>query len=175
MFTNFDCSVYFVKDAKTLIHTFEILPEYLKTKSRGLVNDYRDWGIPLGRRFRALKLWFVIRSYGIAQLQEKIRSHIQWAKELAQTIDNTPGFERLAPVPLNTVCFRFHPEETDDENKLEQLNQSLLDHLNNSGKVYFTHTRINGKFTIRFMIGQTRTTVKHVKNAWDLIVQTAKG
>ena len=175
MFTNFDCSVYFVKDAKTLIRTFEILPEYLKTKSRGLVNDYRDWGIPLGRRFRALKLWFVIRSFGVSKLQEKIKNHIQWAQNLARTIDDTIDFERLAPAPLNTVCFRYHPKETNDETQLDQINQELLERLNKSGKVFFTHTRLNGKFAIRFMIGQTRTTEQHVQKAWKLIVQIAKG
>ena len=174
LFTNFDCSVYFVKDAKALIRTFEILPEYLKTQTRGHVNDYRDWGVPLGRRFRALKLWFVIRSYGVSGLQEKIRYHLKMAKDLFQKIEKHPDFEILAPVPLNTICFRYHPHNLNNPEKLDQLNQTLLEGINNSGKAYFTHTRLNNKYTIRFMIGQTNTTEKHVGQAWKLIVETAE-
>ncbi|MCD6596637.1 MAG: aminotransferase class V-fold PLP-dependent enzyme, partial [Bacteroidales bacterium] len=174
LFTNFDCSVYFVKDAKALIHTFEILPEYLKTQTRGQVNDYRDWGVPLGRRFRALKLWFVIRSYGISGLQAKIRYHLKLAQNLIQNIEKNPDFEILAPVPLNTICFRFHPHNVKNTEKLDELNQTLLEKINNSGKAYFTHTRLNNKYTIRFMIGQTYTTEKHVENAWKLIMKTAE-
>ncbi len=174
LFTNFDCSVYFVKDAQALIRTFEILPEYLKTQTMGQVNDYRDWGVPLGRRFRALKLWFVIRSYGVSGLQEKIRYHLKLAKDLFQNIEKHPDFEILAPVPLNTICFRYHPHKIKNPEKLDQLNQTLLEDVNNNGKAYFTHTRLNNKYTIRFMIGQTNTTEKHVKQAWKLIVKTAE-
>ncbi len=174
LFTNFDCSVYFVKDAKALIRTFEILPEYLKTQTRGLVNDYRDWGVPLGRRFRSLKLWFVIRNYGVSGLQERIRCHLKMARDMFQIIEKHPDFEILAPVPLNTICFRYHPHNIKNPEKLDQLNQTLLEEINNSGKAYFTHTRLNNKYTIRFMIGQTNTTEKHVEQAWKLIVKTAE-
>ncbi len=109
MFTNFDCTAYFVKDAGSLIRTFEVLPEYLKTRTRGKVNDYRDWGVPLGRRFRALKLWSVIRSYGVEGLQEKVRYHISLAKNLSEEINRERDFELLAPVVISVVCFRFHP------------------------------------------------------------------
>ena len=172
LFTNFDCSAYFVKDKNALLRTFEILPEYLKTKTHGQVNDYRDWGIPLGRRFRALKLWFVLRNFGIKKMQEIIREHIRLAREIKNKVESSPDFELMAPVPLNTVCFRYHPGNLKEEN-LNHLNQQLLDELNNSGKVYFTHTRLNEKFTIRFMIGQTYTREEHVLRAWDLIRQTA--
>ena len=174
LFTNFDCSVYFVKDAQSLIRTFEILPEYLKTQTRGQVNDYRDWGVPLGRRFRALKLWFVIRSYGVSGLQEKIRYHLKLAKKLIQNIEKHPDFEILAPVPLNTICFRYHPLNINNTENLDKLNQTLLEKINNSGKAYFTHTRLNNKYTIRFMIGQTSTTEKHVEQAWELIMETVE-
>ena len=107
MFTNFDCTAYFVKDAETLIKTFEMLPEYLKTRTRGKVNDYRDWGVPLGRRFRALKLWSVIRSYGTEGLREKIRYHISIAAHLSEMISKEPDFEILAPVVISVVCFRY--------------------------------------------------------------------
>ena len=174
LFTNFDCSAYFIRDPEMLIKTLEILPEYLKTRTRGLVNDYRDWGIPLGRRFRALKLWFVIRNFGISGLQEKLRYHIKLAGDLAKVIDDLDNFERLAPVPLNTVCFRYHPGDINEPEDLDRINEKLLEQLNNSGEVYFTHTRLKGKFTIRFMIGQAKVTEKHVKAAWKRIVETAQ-
>ncbi len=120
MFTNFDCTAYFVRDAATLIKTFELLPEYLKTRTRGIVNDYRDWGVPLGRRFRALKLWSVIRSYGTDGLREKVRSHISFARNLAQLITDEPDFEILAPVKISVVCFRYAPKNCSEE----QINAS---------------------------------------------------
>ncbi|MFN8242136.1 MAG: aminotransferase class I/II-fold pyridoxal phosphate-dependent enzyme [Bacteroidales bacterium] len=172
MFTNFDCTAYFVKDAATLIRTFEVLPEYLKTRTRGKVNDYRDWGIPLGRRFRALKLWCVIRMYGVEGIREKIRSHIRLASDLAETIQNEAGFEVLAPVPLNTVCFRYKPAGKDDET-LNSLNEELNHRLNDSGKIYLTHTKLNGIYTLRMVIGQTNVTGEHVSAAWELIKDTA--
>ncbi len=168
LFTNFDCSAYFVKDREALLRTFEILPEYLKTSTHGHVNDYRDWGIPLGRRFRALKLWFVIRSFGVSGLQAMLREHLRLAGFIRDEVEKDPSFELMAPVPLNTVCFRYHPENTTEE-ELDRLNTLLLDKVNRSGKAYFTHTRVKGKYTIRFMIGQTHTREKHVKNAWELI------
>ena len=171
LFTNFDCSAYFVRDPEMLIKTFEILPEYLKTKTRGQVNDYRDWGIPLGRRFRALKLWFVIRNYGIEGLQEKLRYHLKLTQDLARTIDIDENFEILAPVPLNTICFRYHPVDINDNDQLNDLNEKLLHAINQTGKAYFTHTKIDNKYAIRFVIGQTNVTEKHVKEAWLRIVE----
>jgi aromatic-L-amino-acid decarboxylase len=168
MFTNFDCTAYFVRDAAALIRTFEILPEYLKTRTRGIVNDYRDWGIPLGRRFRALKLWAVIRSFGVEGLREKIREHIRIAKLLAEWIGNDKKFEMLAPVTLNTVCFRYKPENL-SESKLNALNEKLNHRLNDGGRIYLTHTVLNGKHTLRMVTAQTNVTEDHVKRAWDLI------
>jgi aromatic-L-amino-acid decarboxylase len=109
LFTNFDCSAYFVKDSDLLLNTFKLVPEYLKTQIPDHVNDYSNMGIQLGRRFRALKLWFVIRSYGLRGLQEKLRYHIAIAGELKSWIEKHPDFELLAPVTFNLVCFRFHP------------------------------------------------------------------
>ncbi len=172
LFTNFDCSAYFVKDKEALIHTFEILPEYLKTPTRGQVNDYRDWGIPLGRRFRALKLWFVIRSFGVEGLQAMLREHLRLARWVSDQVDQDPLFERLAPVPLNTVTFRLRPSGRNEE-ELDPLNAALLEAVNRSGKAYFTHTRIKGKYAIRFMIGQTHTREHHVIAAWERIRRTA--
>lgn len=174
MFTNFDCSAYFVKDKEPLIRTFEILPEYLKTKEDQRVNNYRDWGIQLGRRFRALKLWFVIRSFGIEGLQEKIRNHIEWAKEMEKKITGSADFEMLAPVPLATLCFRYHPPDINDNELLNTLNALLLDILNNSNQIYMTHTKLDNRYTLRFVIGQTNLQKKHLDQAWQLIQDTAR-
>ncbi|MDP4223339.1 MAG: pyridoxal-dependent decarboxylase [Bacteroidota bacterium] len=173
MFTNFDCSAFYVRDPETLIKTFEILPEYLKTRTRGKVNDYRDWGIPLGRRFRALKLWSVIRIYGIEGLREKIRNHIRMAKSLAEMISSEPDFEILAPLVINVVCFRYKPKGI-PEDQLNGINEALNHRLNDSGKIYLTHTSINGIYTLRMVTGQTNVTMEHVGTAWELIKKAAR-
>jgi aromatic-L-amino-acid decarboxylase len=172
MFTNFDCSAYFVRDAASLIRTFEILPEYLKTRTRGLVNDYRDWGIPLGRRFRALKLWAVIRSYGADKLRSLIREHIRLAKMLAGLIEAEKDFELMAPVPLNTVCFRYRPHGAGDR-ETDSINEKLNHTLNDGGRLYLTHTKVNGRYVLRMVTAQTNVTEKHVLQAWDLIKDCA--
>lgn len=173
MFTNYDCAAYFVKDKEALIRTFEILPEYLKTKEDSRVNNYRDWGIQLGRRFRALKLWFVLRSFGLKGLQEKIRFHIELAQYFAEKVKESEEFELLAPVPINTVCFRYRPKGVDDPGALDQLNITLLENLNMTGKVYLSHTRLNDIYTIRMCIGQTEVEKRHVDAAWELIATEA--
>jgi len=173
MFTNFDCTAYYVKDKDALLRTFSILPEYLKTASTGKVNDYRDWGIPLGRRFRALKLWFVIRNFGVQGIQETLRNHLQWARELEEWITAHPQFELLAPRTLNLVCFRYHPHGLDDEEQLNALNETLLHRLNASGKLFLTHTKIDGKYTLRMVTGQTYLKREHVQRAWKQIEQEA--
>ena len=173
MFTNFDCSAFFIKDAESLIKTFEILPEYLKTRTRGKVNDYRDWGVPLGRRFRALKLWSVIRSYGVEGLREKIRYHIGIARSLEVMIRNERDFEILAPVKLNVVCFRYNPSNS-TVSQLNKMNEKLNHILNDTGKIYLTHTVLNGKYALRMVTGQTNVTTGHVERAWELIKTTAR-
>ncbi len=173
MFTNFDCSAFFIRDTESLIRTFEILPEYLKTRTRGQVNDYRDWGIPLGRRFRALKLWSVIRSYGTDGLRQKIRYHISLAVRLAEMISAEPDFELLAPVSLNVVCFRYHPSGM-TEVELNACNEMLNHMLNDSGRMYLSHTTLDGKYTLRMVTGQTNVTLDHVEKAWDLIKDKAR-
>lgn len=173
MFTNFDCSAFYVKDEALLVKTFEITPEYLKTPEDERVKNYRDWGIQLGRRFRALKLWFVIRSFGVEGLQEKVRKHIALAQKLKEIIEQEEHFELLAPVPLNTLCFRFHPSYIDDKDKLNTLNSSLLDMINKSGELFITHTKLNEKFTLRMVIGNTHVEQRHVDEAWQLIKDRA--
>jgi aromatic-L-amino-acid decarboxylase len=174
MFTNFDCSAFFVRDPESLIKTFEILPEYLKTRTRGLVNDYRDWGVPLGRRFRALKLWSVIRSYGAEGLRTKIRYHIEIAAKLAGMIRSEKDFEVLTPVVLNVICFRFKPDGY-NESRLNEINEKLNHHLNDSGKMYLTHTVLNGRYTLRMVTGQTNVTLDHVEKAWEILKAEARG
>jgi aromatic-L-amino-acid decarboxylase len=167
MFTNFDCDCFYVSDRSALIKTLSILPEYLKNKATesGAVFDYRDWHIPLGRRFRSLKLWFVLRYYGLEGLQEAIRYHVRLAQEFAGWINNSNEFEMAAPAPLNLVCFRH--KNGDD------FNQRLLERLNASGQLFLTHTVLKGKYTLRLCIGQTHTEARHVKAAWEEIQRTA--
>ena len=168
MFTNFDCDCFYVADRAALIKTLSVLPEYLRNQATesGAVIDYRDWQIPLGRRFRALKLWFVIRYYGVEGLQYHIRRHVALAQQFAQWVRSDDRFELGAPVPLNLVCFRL--KQGDD------LNQTLMDRLNRSGGLYLTHTKLDGKLTLRLCIGQTNTETRHVEKAWKRIQEEAK-
>ena len=169
MFTNFDCSAYFVKDKEALIKTFSINPEYLKTKNEGEENNYRDWGIQLGRRFRALKLWFVIRNFGVEGLKEKIRFHISLAKEMEKKIIESENFEMVTPRTLNLLCFHYKPKDINNIDDLNRLNEDLLQKINASGKAFLTHTKLNGIYTLRMVIGQTNVTKDHVQKAWELI------
>jgi len=173
MFTNFDCTAYFVKDAGALIKTFEILPEYLKTRTRGKVNDYRDWGVPLGRRFRALKLWCVIRTYGTEGLRGKVRDHINIALRLSEMISGENDFEILAPVIISVVCFRYAPAGYSND-QINVLNEKLNHQLNDSGKIYLSHTILKDKYTLRMVTAQTNLTFSHVERAWDLIKNSAR-
>jgi len=174
MFTNFDCSAFYVKDESLLVRTFEIYPEYLRTAEDVRVKNYRDWGIPLGRRFRALKLWFVIRSFGVEGLREKIRYHISLAQNLKTEIENDDRFELLAPAPLNLLCFRYRPPYLSDEEILDELNERLLERVNRTGRLYITHTRLNGHYTLRMVIGNTNVQKRHVDDAWELVRRTAE-
>ena len=175
LLTNFDCSAYFVRDVEALVRTFEILPEYLKTPEGDRVKNYRDWGIQLGRRFRALKLWFVIRTYGVHGLQQILRTQIAMARQLTERIRSTPGFQILAPVPLNVLCFRYAPAGVTDPAALDALNARLLETLNHSGLLYLSHTRLAGRFTLRLVVGQTYVRQRHVDEAWERILATAHG
>jgi aromatic-L-amino-acid/L-tryptophan decarboxylase len=167
MFTNFDCDCFYVADRAALIQTLSVLPEYLRNKATesGAVIDYRDWHVPLGRRFRALKLWFVIRHYGRDGLQFHIRRHVQLAQEFAGWITASSDFELLVPPPLNLVCFAHRAGD--------DFNRRLLEELNRTGKVYLSHTVLNGRYVLRLCVGQTHTETQHVRQAWDLIQKTA--
>ena len=169
MFTNFDCDCFYVRDRHALVQALSIMPEYLRNPvtDSGTVVDYRDWQIPLGRRFRALKLWFVIRHYGIQGLQYHVRQHITWTQQFAQWIQDDENFELMAPTPLNLVCFR-HRAGND-------FNRRLLQRLNESGKLYLSHAVLNSQYLLRFCVGQTHTQQRHLHQAWDLIRVTARG
>ncbi len=167
LFTNFDCDCFYVADREALTGALSVLPEYLRNQASesGTVIDYRDWQVPLGRRFRALKLWFVIRHYGAEGLRHHIRRHVELARRFADWVEAHPDFELLAPVPLNLVCFRHRNGDA--------FNQRLLGALNASGKVYLTHTRLGDHYSLRMSIGQTQTEAHHVAAAWALIQYTA--
>lgn len=169
LFTNFDCSAYFVKDRQALLNTLQIIPEYLKTATLGKVNDYCDWGVQLGRRFRALKLWFVLRSYGVKALQEKLRYHIYLANKFAHKIMQSDEFELMAPVSLNLVCFRYRPESIVNKERLNDINQKLLEKVNKTGKIFISHTKLNGNYTLRLVTGNNQIEEKHIEEAWEVI------
>ncbi|MBO0799370.1 MAG: aspartate aminotransferase family protein, partial [Blastocatellia bacterium] len=163
MFTNFDCDCFFVADRDALIRTMSVLPEFLRNQASesGAVIDYRDWQIPLGRRFRSLKLWFVIRHYGIEGLQYHIRRHVELAQQFAAWIKEDSRFELAAPAPLNLVCFR--------QRGGDEINHALLDKLNSSGDLFLTHTRLDNSLTLRFCVAQAYTEARHVRKAWEKI------
>jgi aromatic-L-amino-acid/L-tryptophan decarboxylase len=168
MFTNFDCDCSYVADRGALIRSLSVLPEYLRNKATesGAVIDYRDWQVPLGRRFRALKLWFVIRHYGVEGLQHHIRRHVELAQQFARWVEASGDFNLIAPAPLNLVCFAHRAGN--------EFNRRLLEQLNQSGKVYLTHTVLDDRYILRFCVGQTYTEARHVIAAWELICETAK-
>lgn len=167
MFTNFDCNCFYVADRKHLIETFTVLPEYLRNQATesGAVIDYRDWHIQLGRRFRSLKLWFVLRHYGLEGLRHHIREHVRLAQQFARWVREDQRFEIAAPCQLNLICLRLRAGD--------ELNQRLMDNLNRSGDLFLTHTKLDGKFTLRLCVGQTNTQAEHVERAWRRIQEEA--
>jgi aromatic-L-amino-acid decarboxylase len=172
LFTNFDLSAYYVKDKESLIRTFSIMPEYLKTQVDEKVNNYRDWGVQLGRRFRALKLWFVLRNFGLKEIQNRIRKHIDMVQALSSEIAKEPDFEIMVPNPLNMVCFRFHPANIQDNKRLNNLNQKILKEINATGETFMTHTKVKGVFIIRLVAGQTYLEKEQLDSVWKLIKNT---
>ena len=173
MLVNFDCSAYFVRDHETLLRTFQITPEYLRTVQDPDVANFRDWGIQLGRRFRALKLWFVIRSYGVEGIRSLVRTHVALARELAGWVEATADFELLAPVHFGLVCFRYRAQGTANGPELDRMNQELLARINGTRRVHLTHTQLGGRYVIRMAIGQRQTERVHVEEAWRLIKDAA--
>jgi aromatic-L-amino-acid decarboxylase len=163
LLTNFDCDAFYVADRAALLRALSVLPEYLRnpaTESGGVI-DYRDWQIPLGRRFRALKLWCVIRWYGAAGLRRHVRHHVDLARHFADLVAGDPRFELAAPVRLNLVCFRLRAGD--------DASRRLLESLNASGALYLTHTRLADRYVLRFAIGSPLTERRHVDRAWEAI------
>lgn len=186
LFTPFDFSAFYCRRPELLRAAFSLVPEYLRTPEDPEARNYMDYGIQLGRRFRALKLWFVLRYFGCAGIAERLRQHIRWAQQFAAWVDADGDFERLAPAPFSVVCFRARPaalavrlaratpaEREEIEKYLDELNQALLDGVNATGQAYLSHTKLGERFTLRLAIGNLRTTERHIERAWQLLQQHA--
>jgi aromatic-L-amino-acid decarboxylase len=157
-----------------LKRAFSLVPEYLRTPQQEKVRSGSDYGIQLGRRFRALKLWMVMRYFGHKGLAARIREHCRLARLFASLVDESPDWELLAPVPLGLVCFRAKPEDVAAE-ELDALNEAIMHRVNASGRALLSHTRLNDKLTLRLSIGNIRTTEQHVRQVWQLLNQELQG
>lgn len=177
MFVPLDSSLLFTRHPDVLRRTFSLVPEYLRTEHDEQVVNFMDYGIPLGRRFRALKLWFVLRYFGASGLKARLREQIALAKNFAAAIDAHPDFQRMAPVPFSTVAFRARPASWNNatEEQLNRLNAQLFEAIHRSGRVFLSHTIVRGQFILRLAIGQLRTQAAHVETAWHLIQNTLAG
>jgi aromatic-L-amino-acid decarboxylase len=180
MFTPIDLSAFYCRRFDVLRQAFSLVAEYLRTGQDEVARNYMDYGVQLGRRFRALKLWMVVRYFGREGLVARLREHLRLAQQLAGWIDADPDFERLAPVPFSTVCFRARPGDLIDnvnqpetEQYLDSLNEALLEAVNRTGQAYLSHTRLRGKLTLRLAIGHLRTTEEHIARAWTLLREQA--
>ena len=174
MFTPVDLSLFYTRKPDVLKRAFSLVPEYLKTAEDSSVENLMDYGIQLGRRFRALKLWFIIRYFGVNGIIERLREHIHLGQMFASWIDKHPDFERMAPTPFSTICFRAHPTRMNDEGMIEWLNEQLLQKINETGKLFISHTKLNEKFVLRVSISGLRTEERHVIDAWKLIQNKLK-
>ena len=173
LFVPIDCSVLYTRRPDLVRKAFSLVPEYLTTSEGESVRNLMDYGVSLGRRFRSLKLWFVLRYFGAEGIAARIREHIRLAGWLAAEIDRTPDFERLAPRQFSTVVFHYRPAGL-SENELDALNTRIIDRVNASGEIFLSHTRARGRLAIRVAIGNIRTAEAHVRRAWEL-VQAAAG
>ena len=172
LFTPMDLSALYIKDEALLRQAFSLVPEYLTTTD-GDVRNYMDYGLQLGRRFRALKLWFVLRSFGAQGLRERLREHIALASAFASWVESSDEWELLAPHPLSVVCFRFHPVGVSDEVELEACNARILDAVNASGEMFVSHTKIGGSYAIRLAVGNLRTKREDIEAAWAILQREA--
>jgi aromatic-L-amino-acid decarboxylase len=172
LFTPLDFSALYTKRPEAFRNAFSLIPEYLRTEVKDCV-DLMDYSFQLGRRFRALKLWFIFRYFGTRGIATRIREHVRLASEFASWVDQNPGMERLAPQHLSVVCFRVHPAGTDDERELQSLNASVLEKINASGEVFLSHTKLKGKYCLRIAIGNLGTTKEWVHRAYELACSSA--
>jgi len=186
LFTPFDFSAFYTRHPEAVRAAFSLVPEYLQTPEDPEARNYMDYGVQLGRRFRALKMWFVLRYFGRSGIVARLRQHIAWAREVAGWIDADPGFERLAPVPFSVVCFRARPAELEArlagadparreeiEADLDRLNQTLMDAVNATGEAYLSHTKLHGRMALRLAIGNLRTERRHIERCWALLREEA--
>jgi aromatic-L-amino-acid decarboxylase len=169
LFVPFDLSALYCRRMDDLRAAFSLTPEYLRTPETGRVANLMDTGVQLGRRFRALKLWMVLRTYGARGIREHLTRHIRLARQFADWVDADPDFERLAPVPLSVVCFRWHPTTLTSEADLNAANGRLLEAVNATGEVFLSHTVLDGRFTLRLAVGHIDTQESHVRRAWELL------
>jgi aromatic-L-amino-acid decarboxylase len=174
LFTPFDCSAFFVKRPDVLRRAFSLVPEYLVTREQDEVVNYMDYGVQLGRRFRALKLWMVIRAFGVDGLIERLREHCALARDLAASIEASDDWELLAPVPFALVCFRYAPRGM-REPELNRLNERIMHAVNATGDAFLSHTKLGERFTLRVSIGNIRTEEQHVGVLWDRLREAAAG
>jgi aromatic-L-amino-acid decarboxylase len=173
LFTPFDCSVLYCRRMDVLRQAFALVPEYLRTNEAAQVKNLMDTGIQLGRKFRALKLWAVLRYFGADGIRARLQEHVALARAFASWVDAAPGWERLAPVPFSVVCFRHHPHGLDDEDALERHNAAIMDAVNRSGEAFLSHTKLDGRFVLRLAVGNLRTEARHVRRAWNLLANAA--
>lgn len=174
LFHPVDITAFYTRKPDVLKKAFTLVADYLKTSEENIVDNYMDYGIQLGRRFRALKLWFVIRYFGVEGLRDRLRYHLYLGKEFTKWIDAHPDFERMAPVPMSTICFRLHPKNISDEKKLEDLNLRFFNELDSSGDIMLSHTRLNGKYVLRANMSGLRMELKHIEKAWEIISTMAE-
>jgi len=175
LFTPFDLSAFYSRRMDVVRAAFALTPEYLQTSEAGSVKNLMDTGVQLGRRFRSLKLWMILRSYGANAIRARLADHMRLAQELASWVDAHPDFQRLAPTPFSVVCFRWHPKRLSlPESALDAANERIIDLVNASGDIFISHTRLRGRLTIRVAIGHLRTTDAHVRRVWDLVQQSTQ-
>lgn len=174
LFVPIDCSILYTRRPDILKRAFSLVPEYLTTTDPAETRNLMDYGVALGRRFRALKLWFVLRHFGADGIRQRLRHHIDLARSFAQWVDDDALFERLAPAQFSVVVFRYRPPSPADEERIDELNMQLLQRLNATGEVYLSHTRVGGRYALRLAIGNIRTTSAHVARAWQLAREAAQ-
>ncbi|HWF86367.1 MAG TPA: pyridoxal-dependent decarboxylase [Vicinamibacterales bacterium] len=174
LFTPFDLSAFYSRRMDVVRAAFALTPEYLRTSEAAPVKNLMDTGVQLGRRFRSLKLWMILRSFGARDIRARLSAHLALAQQLASWVDAHPDFERLAPVPFSVVCFRWKPVDAPlSAAQLDAENERIIDAVNQTGEVFLSHTRLKGTLALRIAIGHLQTTEKHVRRAWELIVEHA--
>lgn len=166
----FDCSVHFLREPESLVRTLAIHPEFLKTHGRDGIINYSEWSVPLGRRFRALKIWFLLRAYGLERLRTMIRNHVRWSEKLAARLAAAEDFVITTRPVLSLFSFRHEPAHVAD---LDEHNRRLIDAINDDGRIYLTQTKVDGKFVIRFQAGSFDTTEADADEAFAVIVEMA--